>query len=200
MTRHLSDDALLELAEGGAAGREHLETCAICRERVDAVRETIGMLREDGMPEPSPLFWQHFSERVSQAIDQEPSGTGAHWALPRWTWALAAVAGAILAVLIVLPLRTHVETGTGQSDAQGPTPVALRANDAATDVSWTLAVPDESWQIVEGAAGDLDLDAASDAGIFVGPGSIEREVLMLSNEDRQEFARVIQAEINRSRL
>lgn len=201
MTRHLSDEALLDLAEGGVSGREHLDACAMCRGRVRAVRETIGVLQEDHIPEPSPLFWEHFSERVTQAVDEDPAGAHARWAMPRWTWTLAAVAGAIVAVLVVMPLRTpRMETVTDESAATRPTQVTPRSNDSAADVGWALAETDASWQMVEGVAADLDLETASDAGIFVRPGSVEREVLMLSEQDRLEFTRVIQAELDRSRL
>jgi hypothetical protein len=70
----------------------------------------------------------------------------------------------------------------------------------ADDVSWALADAGESWQIIEGAAADLDLKAAQDAGIFVRAGSIDRQLLMLSDQERRDLVRVIQAELDRSRL
>jgi hypothetical protein len=63
-----------------------------------------------------------------------------------------------------------------------------------------VAATDESWQIVEGAAAELDVEAVADAGIFLRDGSLDRELLMLSDRERHELARGIRAELDRSRL
>ena len=94
--KHLSEERLVELLEGGAAEADHLETCPACRERFDALHQTWGLLRDDPIPEPSPLFWQHLSERVRVAIDVESPETPSaersvrSWGLRRWPWALLA--------------------------------------------------------------------------------------------------------------
>jgi hypothetical protein len=187
--KHLSDEALVELLEGGTAGLDHVETCVMCRGRVQTMRQMIGLLRDDRVPEPSPLFWAHLSERIRRAVAENPVPARDWWTEPRWSWALAAAAAVVIVVLIVGPRRTTPASNTAANQS-----IAA----SATDVSWAVAAADESWQIVEGVSDDLDLDAAPEAGIFVRPGSIDRELLMLSDQERSDLARVIQAELNGS--
>jgi len=183
--KHLSDEALVDLLEGGTAGLDHVETCVMCRGRVQTMRQMMGLLQDDRVPEPSPLFWAHLSERISRAVAEDTVPTRHWWTMPRWSWGLAAIAAIVIVVLIVGPMRTTPASNTA-------------ASDATNDVSWAVAAADEPWQIVEGASDDLDVDAAPDAGIFVRPGSIDRELLMLSDRERSDLARVIQAELNGS--
>ena len=74
--KHLSDEAVVDLAEGGSAGRDHLATCGECRTRVESMQQTMEVLLGDHVPEPSPLFWEHLSNRVSRAIADEPAPSG----------------------------------------------------------------------------------------------------------------------------
>lgn len=224
---HLSEEALVDLVEGGTAGLDHVETCVMCRGRVQTMRQMMGLLQDNRVPEPSPLFWAHLSERISRALAEMSVPTRHWWTVPRWSWSLAAIAAIVIAVLIVGPMRktpasnttAHQSVATSSGEVAnerraargegapatpalrggtGPTIQEQHTSDAANDVSWAVAAADESWQVVEGALDDLDLDAAPDAGIFVRPGSIDRELLMLSDQERSDLARVIQAELNGS--
>ena len=196
--KHLSDEALVDLAENGINGHDHLDACAACQERVESMRQMMGVLLDDRIPEPSPLFWEHLSKRVGRALDE---GTPAsHWrALFRWGWAAATVAAISIAALIIRPARTPESAALADPPAATlASQVAQDSAGAANDVSWAVAAVDDPWQIVEGAAADLDLDAAADAGIFMRGGSLDRELLMLSDQERRDLARAIQAELDRS--
>jgi len=200
--KHLSDDVLVDLAEGGRTGFDHLETCAVCRARVQAMRQTMGLLQADRVPEPSPLFWDHLSERVARAVREEAIPPGSWWTVARWNWSVAAAAAIIVAVVVIIPIQRKRGSVTGSDFSVAiSSPRAGHDNAGnADDVSWALADAGESWQIVEGAAADLDLKGTQDAGIFVRAGSIDRELLMLSDQERRDLVRVIQAELDRSRL
>lgn len=219
--KHLSNEALVDLAEGGTTGLEHLGACPVCRERVQSMRHLMRALQDDRVPEPSPLFWERLSDRISRAAAGEAtSGAGWLWTLgyrlwavprgsgrkpkayslksiPRWSWASAAVAALIVAVLIMRPLRSP-DTAADRPGAASSSPAGQGSVAAADDVSWVVAGTDESWQIVEGAAAELDVEAAADAGIFLREGSLDRELLMLSDRERRELARAIRAELDRS--
>lgn len=203
--KHLSEKTLVDLAEGGTTGREHLEACPVCRERVQSMRRLMQVLQDDRVPEPSPLFWDHLSDRINRAAVGETTPRVADWPgahslrpILRWSWGLATVAAIVIAVLIMRPVRSP-ETGSDRSGAGSPSPAGQGSVAAAGDVSW-VAAPDESWQIVEEAAAELDSEAAADAGIFLRDGALDRELLMLSDRERRDLARAIRAELDRSRL
>jgi len=195
--KHLSNERLVDLAEGGTSGLDHLERCAVCRDRVSAVRRTMDLLREDPIPEPSPLFWEHLSKRVSSAIEAEAVSAETGWALPRWGWGLAAVAGAIVVLLVVLPMR-RTPSSDALADRSVATPAADTAPDSGEPADWAVGKTDDLWLVVAGLVEELDLESTSEAGIFVRPGSIEQALLMLSDEERRQLAHVIQAELDRS--
>ena len=76
--RHLTSDELLDAVEGvlGAEGQAHLSSCEKCQRQSADLSNVLGEARQVSVPEPSPLFWQHFSQRVAVAIDAESSASG----------------------------------------------------------------------------------------------------------------------------
>ena len=70
---HLTPDELIDAMEGllAADRQAHLATCDECQGQLAGLSMALGDAKDAGVPEPSPLFWQHFSERVSTAIDQD---------------------------------------------------------------------------------------------------------------------------------
>lgn len=199
--KHLSDEALVDLAEGGIDGGDHLAVCAVCRERVESTQQMMSVLLADRVPEPSPLFWEHLSNRVSRSI-QDESAPAAPWrARFRWGWAVASATAVIIATLIIrsVPTPDSMALADRFASASGPGDARDRAR-AADDVSLAVTAADDPWQIVEDAAADLDLDAAVDAGIVIRGGSLDGELLMLSDQERRDLAQAIRGELNRSRL
>ena len=88
---HLTPDELIDALEAErdpAASslppdrQAHLTACEACRREVHALAATLSEAKRAGVPEPSPLFWNHFSERVSTAIDESPSSPWPSWL--RW--------------------------------------------------------------------------------------------------------------------
>jgi hypothetical protein len=192
MNRHLSDAQLVDALEETAprAYREHLERCGACRDRFDGFRATLLDLRHtaaDGVPEPSPLFWEHFSQRVHDAIAEGPAAKR-----PTWIgWVAPAAAVFVLfagALLIWIQSRSHNVVRTPQHE------IASAA--APTSDSESLDLDnDDDWALVRVAAEDLEWDAAVDAGLQANPGSAERVALEMSVVERQELERLIEAEI-----
>jgi hypothetical protein len=69
---HLSPDERLALIESaGAPEHPHLSACARCRAEVEEGRAALGDARLSEVPEPSPLFWEHLSARVSERMAAE---------------------------------------------------------------------------------------------------------------------------------
>lgn len=72
--RHLTSEQLVDVAEGQVASpaEEHLRSCDACRVKVAELRAMRTMaLQADEVPEPSPLFWDHLSARVHDAVAAE---------------------------------------------------------------------------------------------------------------------------------
>ncbi len=210
MSTHLSPGVLAALAEGAAVPARavrHLAGCAACRDEVGALRVLMAELREAEVPEPSPLFWDQFSARVSDAVRESAAapGRGAGWPVSPWTWRgwawTLASATAVTALLLlafgapagapppmVATLAPGVEAPAGIDPAPGP---VLPADGAGEG---------DDWSLVAEAAGDLDYDDARALGIAVAPGAVELTVHELDGDQREELARLLQEAIARARL
>jgi len=70
---HLRPDELIDLAEGTRAesSAAHLAECAVCRLQVAELKAMMSAAADVDVPEPSPLFWDHFSARVHAAVADE---------------------------------------------------------------------------------------------------------------------------------
>jgi hypothetical protein len=121
MTRHLSEERLLDAVEGTADAdeRAHLETCASCRALRDETRAALLLAREAEVPEPSPPYWEAFRRQVGRRIAEERP-VGRPWLLP-----LAAAAAALLFLLPLL--RNPVPRGSDGGAAALPAWSALPA-------------------------------------------------------------------------
>ena len=93
---HLSPVEILDAAEsrGSERATAHLASCPACAAEAARARDTLSLARTDDVPEPSPLFWDHFQTRVQAAIDAEPGRPQAAWAAAWRTWGRLAAAAA----------------------------------------------------------------------------------------------------------
>src|SRR5688572_25542232 len=99
--RHLNEEELIDLAERTGAERSvpHLESCEQCRQQVADLRAMMSAVAEVEVPEPSPLFWEHLSARVS--ADVAGARGVAHGRADRWmTWRVVVPAGALAAAMV----------------------------------------------------------------------------------------------------
>jgi hypothetical protein len=189
---HLSRSDLLDLLDEPAAAathRLHLKSCEACRGMVASLRATLADVRREDAPEPSPLFWDHFTARVAEAIREESPAARNH---SRLGWFGGPAAGwTSAALLILLGMTTVISRVT----LHAPTPV-VRTGVVGMSESPEL---DQNWVEVREAARNLSWDAtqAADA-IGADPGTAEQVVMELNAEERAELARLIDGEIKRS--
>jgi hypothetical protein len=184
---HLTPDELIDAVEAALAPERqtHLAACDVCRREVDALTATLDDARQASVPEPSPLFWNHFSERVRVAIDEAPAS-----AWPAWLrWQVLAPLGAV--ALIILGLMISVPK-QDPSDSTESAAVALDAIDPSE-----LPATD-SWVMVANLVGDIDLETASAAGV-IEPGVADQAVLQLTADEQQELTRLLKAELLRAK-
>jgi len=179
---HLTPDELIDAMEGllAADRQAHLATCDECQGQLAGLSITLNETKLASVPEPSPLFWHHFSERVGAAIDHDARGTSG----PSWLrWQILVPLG--VAALIILGLMVTVP----KPDVRDPS-LALQAPQAPQAL--------DSWAMVTELVGDIDLDTASAAGV-IEPGVAEQAVLHLTAEEQQELTRLLKAELQRAK-
>ena len=184
---HLTPDELVDAMDAGAERRAHLADCDECRRLLADLQGVLSEAQQVSVPEPSPVFWSHFSRRVSAAIENEATPANAWRAWLRWQvlLPLGAVATIVLASLISMPKNTE----TGKALVAPVARVAPVALDGA---------PSDSWNTVADLVGELDVETASAAGV-IEPGLAERAVLELTAEEQQELTRLLKEELTRAK-
>jgi len=191
---HLRPDELIDLAEGGQGeGAAHLQSCEMCRAEVAALTAAMASVASVEVPDPSPLFWNHLSERVRDGVAAEGSAVrGWGWASafrPSWSSAaLAGVAAAVAIALFVTAPRAWPPLGTVSSTP----PVATAVDTAAEVVLQPFgAADDPSLTLVADLTGELDPDAMADTGWTNHAGGVEEAVANLTDDERVELHRLL---------
>lgn len=187
---HLTRDALLALAESPHLPADpHLASCARCRDELATLRVVLERISDAEIPEPSPLFWEHFSHRVRIAIAEDADGSrGSRWTAGwrSWTYALGASAATVIVVMLAW---------TGRPAGPPTLSVPVVSDAAVTGSSAALALPDdEAWELVVDIAGSddvgrdtLDEDPA--------PVAAEMAVQDLSSDERTALVTLLRAEL-----
>lgn len=191
-TGHLDRDTLLEILEGRRTGASapHLAHCERCRAELEQLQQVWQIAGGVDVPEPSPLFWDHLSARVREAVAAE-AAMHASWT-GRWTsgWRLAGigVAGMALAAALAMPMRT------GRSTPSVSTAPAAQADIVASDPSGdgdNRADDDGALALLVELTGDFDWDAAAEAGIAVRAGEVDMALAALTEDERIELRRML---------
>jgi len=184
MTAHLFPDELLAALDGTLARErtDHLATCATCRDGVAELRATLGAIQTIDVPEPSPLFWDHLTDRVRLATSAEAGP----WSVSRWgrLWRPVAAFGAVAAVVaVVVGLRTPPFATTRDAVA----PVTDRAQTAPPS-------DDGEWDTMRQMASSLSAD---DVHLVVAAApEYAPTVSELSAREREAFVRLLGSELN----
>jgi len=188
---HLGPEALIDLVEGcsSPAPLAHLERCESCRRALAELRAVYERVSEAPAPEPSPLFWEHFSARVHDAVaDVEPAASRP-WRSWRVMVPVAAVAGLLMAVIF----------GRGGAPAPTPAPVQSASERGAAQVTVDSNQPDAarvaddeiSLRLMEALVAGLDHEALESAGLGAADGVLDGALVDLSSEEQVELVRLL---------
>jgi hypothetical protein len=190
---HLTGAEFADLLDGrlGSARAAHVAGCAACRDEAEALGAARALALEAGVPEPSPMFWDRFGARVAEAIREPGKPRPRPWPgwAPSWTgWA----GGAVIGLLIVVSswLARAPVAPDRQSVAPPDAPAAAVFRDHLDE--------DLDWLVVRAAAEDLAPDEAEALGMAPRPGAADAVLLELSEEERAELTRLLEAELKRS--
>ena len=213
--KHLDPEALIDLADGvrAEADAPHLSTCGACQRQLAELRASLSTLstmsaaEAADAPEPSPLFWDHFSARVREAVAAEgaPRRRGRYGLFGEWHrsgWSSAApLAGAFATIAVAVALGSYV-MAPGAAD---PPPVSESAS-AGSVIDLTSLLPlgagdDPTLSLVADLTAELDLDAASEAGLTAPAhaGGANDVVSTLTDDERRELQRLLLEELAKPR-
>ena len=196
---HLSPSELVDLVEGGlpAARTAHANGCEACRAQAAVVRDALQLAAgAPGIPEPSPLFWDHLSVRVREGIAAPPPRPAFAFEWRGFQPILAVLALAVLIFAAPLVTRDSRRAVTRGAVVMAP---GLVPGEAGQNADPTLdANHADAWAVLTAAAADLELDEAHAAGMAVPPAAIDRAVQGLNAAELTELGRLLQSELKRS--
>lgn len=177
---HLSEVDLIDLAEGTRAesSAPHLAWCERCRRELAALRQTMADAADIEVPEPSPLFWDHFSTRVSEAVAGEVARAQPSFA-SRLRGAVLDALGrrAVLWPAVAAVAALAIAVGVRSPSRADPDRVGITASDPVASVA--PAADDPALVLVSQMAGSLDEESASalaPVDITTHPGVVEESV------------------------
>jgi anti-sigma factor RsiW len=180
---HLTPEELIDAVDAALSPerRAHLDACDQCCREAQQLHALLGEVRTSTVPEPSPLFWDHFSARVRSAVQNEPPPAPVR----RWfEWPVVAPLAAL--ALLVLALVSALST-PGK-----PTPEADVAMSRPADAAMDAEL---EWALLTDLVGDVDADAMYEAGVRIGPGVADVAILQLSFGEREELMRLLREEL-----
>ena len=198
--RHLRADEFVDIAEGTRAesSSAHLASCEACRSQLADVRAAMAAAAEADVPEPSPMFWHHLSQRVREAVVNEPQqAEGWRGALRRLSWRRAVVAPlaslAVIALIVFAAMKALAPVPhDGAPSGSGASAVAASgASDAAADVSIDA---DPLLAIVASLASALDVDAGA---VLEDSATADHAVAHLTDDELREMQRMLQSALQR---
>jgi hypothetical protein len=180
---HLTPSEFVDLADGtlDAARAAHIDRCETCRAQAHALRTVIQDAGMDVVPEPAPLFWDRFQQRVQRAIDEEPT--------VRRSWFVLRPVPAFASVLIVSIAIASAALYPRRAAVPGGPPADLSAVPAAAPA--TESDDDPAWTVLRDVAADMAIEDAHAAGMTLRPGEAESAVLQLTPAERNELGRLL---------
>ncbi len=198
---HLTREELVDLLDGvlPPGRRAHLKECAACRAHAGELEQAVARAVEADVPEPSPLFWDHLSGRIREAVASPGAPTWrdrAWWPHVAWTTGVASVALAV-AVSLSMP------SGHPPAPVLSSVPAGFPGGTGASVEGAGVAVADdieadEAWAVVRGVADQVGWQDTQDAGIAPRPDAAERMTLELSTREQAALAELLRGELERA--
>jgi hypothetical protein len=193
----LTSEELVDIAEGtrSEASAPHLAGCDPCRAQLSDLRAMMSVAAVVDVPEPSPLFWDHLSSRVSTAVAAEAAG--AELAPSRDVFRTLfgsrtlQVALALAGSLLIVVLINGRPTAPAAPEAPGFT-----VADAVPDPLGVAADDDDSLTLVASLTDGQDLETVREAGLAP-RGSAEHAVTHMRDGELRELSRLLKEELAR---
>ncbi|HEX6323685.1 MAG TPA: hypothetical protein VFZ36_08165 [Vicinamibacterales bacterium] len=134
------------------------------------------------VPEPSPLFWEHFPGRVRAAVQADGSAAPARW----WTRRTLALA---LSLALVGSLSFWAWSARAPR-AGGP------EMEGAPYAQTPQAGADAGWSALTATAASAGVEGMREAGFGVTPGGADAAIEQLTEAERAALFALLQAEMD----
>ncbi len=134
MTRHLSSEEITAALDRALppARMAHLSACDSCQLTLSELgRAAREVMSAKDVPEPSPLFWDHLTDRIREATGTEPVMSRASWWQRGWR-PLAAVGAAAAVAALVLALRVSPVPPSDSGSGAGA------GTNGSEDIAWRV--------------------------------------------------------------
>lgn len=192
--RHLDLEALVDIVEGTSPPPVHAETCDACRQQLADLRSARAAVADVDVPEPSPLFWDHLSARVREAVSAEPPLRSGFW--EAWSWRPATTAAAVVAVAVLVVALGVSRSRPGDAPSEAARTTAVEPGDpgeidAAPLLELTDA-SDPSLDLIADLSEGLDWEAATAAGWTTATGSLDHAFAQLNEAERATLQELLQ--------
>lgn len=197
MTTHLSSQEFVDAVEGndGAlapARQSHLDGCAACQAQVAELRAVIEDAGGADVPEPSPLFWDHFQARVLTAVQTEGRpGHRAWWTRLLDVRTLVAVSASLVAVVASAALYMN--------RASTPEPASQVESGAAAEAAMvadaSASLDGDEWQFVASVMDTLEGDDIHEV-LAPSQTAVDSAIEALTSDQRDRFMKLLKAEMS----
>jgi len=185
--RHLTAEQLVDALEGAGAPASdaHLRSCDVCRRQLAELEALRAIAADaDDVPEPSPLFWDHQSARIHDAVAADGEVRIAWWRPSAWPWLAMPTAAALVLAFALAGVLTSRLTPS-------PPPPTASAG-APSTATPALTADDASLNLVADLASQMDWDDASEIGVPLHAGAADEAIDNLSAGERRELQRLLQ--------
>ena len=190
---HFTEMEFIDLLEGRlpAERARHADACGICRTQIEHLRAALANAADADVPEPSPLYWEHFARRVDDGIDAagaRPAGWLAAMTSMRAFTAAGAIAALVLIAVITLGPRGNHASSSSEAPVVAGDP--LLEPDAPGS--------DEGWAAVRAAAENVARDDAREAGLAAQPDAADRAIDNLTETERARLLALLAEDLKKS--
>lgn len=203
MTTHLSSQEFVDALDrkGGTsalapARQSHLDACTSCQTQVSELRALIEGAGDDAdVPEPSPLFWDHFQARVLTAVQSEvPPGRLSWWTSWLDTRTLVALSATVVAIVASVALYRS---------RPAPAPLDSRVTESGmvADASASLDRPvdtgleNDEWAFVSSVMDTLEGDDIHEV-LAPSHDAVDSAIEALTSDQRDRFMKLLKAEMS----
>ena len=201
MTKHLGPQEFIDLIEGVLSldRIDHLEECSRCREEGASLRGLMQDAREVTVPDPSPLFWNHLSQRIKNEV-LENKAASPWWRIEgfRSIATATSIALVLLTVVGTLVFRSSFNqrpfSGTGNSTEVGLNGLVETAVDSAfNETSFGF---ESDWELVLAIAKQTEWRGSAADAFFVERGVLDEALSQLSLIESRRLKELIEADLS----
>jgi hypothetical protein len=193
MTMHFSSQEFVSALDHALtpARQAHLDACPSCQAQVAELRTLAESAALDAeVPEPSPLFWDHFQTRVLTAVQsEEPPRSSAWWRSRVDARTLVAAVATVVAVAASVALYVSRQTALPETLADGGTgPGSVMESGSMTMA--TTPLDNEEWEFVASVMGTLD-DEGMHEVLAPSRDAVDAAIEALTSDERDRFVKLL---------